>query len=60
MIMGLGIGLAVGAVAVFIGCCARGGIYDSWRSYCIGVLTGALLGSGIALLVIPKLLQGGV
>lgn len=49
--MVLGISLVVGAVAVFLYSCFRGG-YEADVSYGVGVATGALLASGILLLTL--------
>ena len=46
----LGITLIVGAAAIFFYSCARGG-YEAGLSYAVGVVTGALSGSGITLLL---------
>lgn len=51
----LGISLIVGAAVLFLYSCFRGG-YEAGVSYLIGIITGALLGSGVVLLVISKLL----
>lgn len=46
-----GISLIIGAVAVFLYSCFQGG-YEADISYLVGVVTGALLASGILLLTL--------